>query len=86
MSKVAVLQTRPNTVIEDYGKLLDLLNYQSFIKKSLKTIIKINLSWTRFYPACSTPPWQLDGVIQKLIKDGFKPENIIPVENQTSCF
>jgi uncharacterized protein (DUF362 family) len=83
MSKVAILQTQPNTVIEDYGKLLDLLNYQSFIKKSLKTIIKINLSWTRFYPACSTPPWQLDGIIQKLIKDGFKPEDIIPTENQT---
>ncbi len=83
MSKVAILQTQPHTVIEDYEKLLDLLDYQLFIKKSLKTIIKINLSWTLFYPACSTPPWQLDGVLQKLTKDGFRSENLIPVENQT---
>lgn len=83
MSKVAIIRTHPETVIEDYAKILELIDYQSFISKDLDTIIKINLSWSLFYPACSTPPWQLDGVIQKLIEDGFKPENIIPTENQT---
>jgi uncharacterized protein (DUF362 family) len=83
MSKVAILRTQPHNVIEDYSKILDLVDYQSFIKKSLKTIIKLNLSWTLFYPACSTPPWQLDGTLQKLINDGFKSEALIPVENQT---
>ena len=78
MSKVAIIRTHPETVIEDYAKILELIDYQSFISKDLDTIIKINLSWSLFYPACSTPPWQLDGVIQKLIEDGFKPENIIP--------
>jgi hypothetical protein len=83
MSKVAIIPTKPQSVIEDYSTLLDLLDYQSFINKELNTIIKINLSWTLFYPACSTPPWQLDGVINKLIDDYFTPEKIIPVENQT---
>ena len=83
MSKVAILQTQPHTVKEDYTKLLDLIDYQLFIKKDLKTIIKLNLSWTLFYPACSTPPWQLDGVLHKLINDGFKTEALIPVEGET---
>ncbi|MFX1285636.1 MAG: LAGLIDADG family homing endonuclease [Promethearchaeota archaeon] len=83
MSKVAIIETTSQTIIEDYSKLLDLINYQSIIKKELKTIIKINLSWTLFYPACSTPVWQLDGVLNKLINDGLNPEEIIPTENQT---
>ena len=83
MSKVAVIETTPQNIIEDYSKLLDLVDYQSIIKKELKTIVKINLSWTLFYPACSTPAWQLDGVLKKLIDDGFNTERIIPTENQT---
>ena len=83
MSKVAVIRTAPPNVIKDYSKLLDLINYQSVIKRELKTIIKINLSWTLFYPACSTPPWQLEGVLKKLINDGVKTETLIPTENQT---
>jgi intein/homing endonuclease len=62
---------------------MDLINYQDFINKDIKTIIKINLSWSLFYPACSTPPWQLEGVMKKLNDDGFSSERIIPVENQT---
>ncbi|MHA1973634.1 MAG: DUF362 domain-containing protein [Candidatus Hodarchaeales archaeon] len=83
MSKVAILHTQPKTILEDYSKLLDIIDYQSFLNKKINTIIKINLSWSLFYPACSTPPWQLDGVLKKLISDGFTNENIIPVENQT---
>ncbi|MFX0016539.1 MAG: DUF362 domain-containing protein [Promethearchaeota archaeon] len=83
MSKVAVIETTPQNIIEDYSKLLDLIDYQSIVKKELKTIIKINLSWTKFYPACSTPPWQLDGVLNKLIDDGANSNDIIPTENQT---
>jgi len=83
MSKVAIIFTNPKTVLNDYSTLLDHINYQSFLKRDLNTIIKINLSWSLFYPACSTPPWQLDGVLKKLIEDDFQPEKIIPVENQT---
>ncbi|WP_455142418.1 DUF362 domain-containing protein [Candidatus Hodarchaeum mangrovi] len=84
MSKVAVLRTKPQTIIEDYRNLLDEINYKSILKNSdIKTIIKINLSWSLFFPACSTPPWQLDGVLKKLTEDGMKTETIIPTENQT---
>jgi hypothetical protein len=83
MSKVAILSTSPEQVVTDYSRILDLINYQNILKKDLDTIIKINLSWSLFYPACSTPPWQLEGVIQKFIEDDFDPAKIIPTENQT---
>jgi len=81
MSKVAVVRTTVDSVIEDYKKLLRLLDYQKFLPEANSTIIKINLSWTLFFPACSTPPWQLEGVLKTLREDGY--ENLVAVENQT---
>ena len=45
--------------------------------------MKLNLSWTKYFPACSTQPWQLDGVVRALLEDGYRPERIHPVENKT---
>jgi hypothetical protein len=81
MSKVVIQQTSPETVVTDYGSLMDQLQYKNIIKPDLTTVVKINLSWSLFFPACSTPPWQLDGVLSKLVQDGYK--DIVPVENQT---
>ena len=81
MCRVTVLKTHPNTVIEDYSKLMKLAEYKNFVSKNDKTIIKINLSWSLFYPACSTSPWQLEGVLKTLRNDGYK--DIVGVENQT---
>lgn len=83
MSTVYVSKTSPKTVISDYQKLLRRANYLKTFDKTKPVVLKINLSWTRFYPACSTPPWQLEAVIKTLLEDGIKPENIIPVENRT---
>jgi uncharacterized protein (DUF362 family) len=82
-SPVAVLQTSPDQVLSDYSRLLDLLNYQKYLDKKKPLVIKLNLSWTKFYPACSTWAWQLEGVIKKLLDDGWKPERIIPIEHRT---
>ncbi|MBI4983107.1 DUF362 domain-containing protein, partial [Candidatus Woesearchaeota archaeon] len=78
---VAVLSTTPQTVITDYNGLMHLAEYQKFIKTDKETLLKLNLSWSLYYPACSTEPWQLEGVVKTLIKDGYK--NIHPVENRT---
>lgn len=80
---VNILKTSPETVVSDYQKLLRKANYKKYLKKDSSIVLKLNLSWTKFYPACSTPPWQLEGVIKTLIEDGFKPFQIIPVENKT---
>ena len=69
--KVAVLKTRPETVLEDYGRLLSLAGLGEALNKSEETLLKINVSWQTWYPSCSTTPWQLEGVIRTLRAAGF---------------
>ncbi|VVB51101.1 Uncharacterised protein [uncultured archaeon] len=81
MAKVAVLKTTPETVVSDYGRLMSMAEYQKAVPKVNETVLKINLSWSLYYPACSTEPWQLEGVVKTLRDDGY--EKVIPVENKT---
>ena len=80
-SEVGIINTSPETVIEDYSKLLRSIDYKKFLKKGKKVILKLNLSWSLYFPACSTQPWQLEGVLKTLIEDGY--DDIIAVENKT---
>lgn len=79
--KVAVLKTTPDTVLEDYRQLMHLAGYQEALPKEVETILKINVSWQTWYPACSTVPWQLEGVIRTLQDDGYK--GLIAAQNNT---
>jgi uncharacterized protein (DUF362 family) len=81
--QIFVIKTSPKTVLQDYKKLLNIAKYQNYYNKKEKTIIKLNLSWSKFFPACSTPPWQLDGVLKTMIEDGYNPKNIFTAENRT---
>ena len=80
-SKVAVVATRPETVLDDIGRAMRLAGYQETLSPSLATILKINLSWQVYYPACSTTPWQLEGVIKALRDDGYG--DLVPLQNGT---
>jgi uncharacterized protein (DUF362 family) len=82
-SKVAVLKTTPQTVLDTYSRIMHLAEYENFISKDNDTLIKLNLSWTKYFPACSSQPWQLEGVVKTLLDDGFSPEKLIPIENKT---
>ena len=82
-AKVIILKTTPTSILDDYGKLLHLANYQTNISKDDDTLIKLNLSWTKYFPACSSQPWQLEGVVKKLLTDGFSKNKLFPVENKT---
>jgi len=82
-SGVTVLKTSPQTVLDTYRKILNLAEYQKFISRDIDTLIKLNLSWTKFFPACSSEPWQIEGVIKALLEDGFSAEKLWPVENNT---
>jgi uncharacterized protein (DUF362 family) len=79
--KVAVLKTTPDTVLEDYRQLMHLAGYQEALSKDVETILKINVSWQTWYPACSTVPWQLEGVIKTLQDDGYR--DLIGAQNRT---
>ena len=82
-SVVSVLKTSPSTVLDDYQKLMQLAGYKDFLPRDKDTIIKLNLSWTKYFPACSSQPWQLEGAVKTLIGDGYKKESLLPVENKT---
>ncbi len=80
---VAVLRTRPETVVADYGRLLRLARYDQVLPRDGELLLKLNLSWTKYFPACSTQPWQLEGVLRTLLEDGYQRERLHPVENRT---
>lgn len=78
--KVAVLKTQPETVLEDYRRLMELAEFEAALPKQYETLLKINISWQTWYPACSTAPWQLEGVIRTLQAAGYK---LIGAHNDT---
>ncbi len=80
---VAALRTTPETVLDDYARLLDLAGYQTHLDRGAEVALKINISWQRWYPACSTTPWQLEGVIKKLLADGWPRGNLYGAHNRT---
>jgi uncharacterized protein (DUF362 family) len=82
-SQVAVLRTRPETVVADYGRLMRLVKYDQVLPRDQDLIVKLNLSWTKYFPACSSQPWQVDGVLSTLLEDGYDRARIFPVENKT---
>lgn len=82
-SRVIVLKTSPETVLENYRTLLHLGAYSQALSKKIDTLIKINLSWTKYFPACSSQPWQLEGVVKTMLEDGFSKDKLFPVENKT---
>ena len=79
--KVAVVQTSPQTVLADVKRAMELADYTSVLPSDLETLLKINISWQHYYPACSTTPWQLDGVIGALKQAGY--DKLIPTHNGT---
>ena len=80
---VAVVRTRPETVLEDYKRAMEAARWRTTLDLDRDTIIKLNLSWTKYFPACSTQPWQLEGTLQTLLDAGMSRDRLIPLENKT---
>ena len=79
--KVAVLRTRPETVLADYSSLLSLAGLRQALPQDHETILKVNVSWQTWYPACSSTPWQIEGVIKALLEAGYR--DLIAAQNNT---
>jgi len=79
--KVAVLKTAPGTVLDDIERLMKLAEFETALPKDVRTGLKINISWQTWYPACSTAPWQLEGVIRSLQQAGYS--DLVGVHNDT---
>lgn len=80
-SKVAVLHTTPETVQEDYIRLMEMAGMQDALDRSATTILKDNISWHFPFPGANTTPWQLEAVVQGLRKHQYN--DITCVQNKT---
>jgi uncharacterized protein (DUF362 family) len=78
---VAVLRTRPETVLEDLDRLTGLAGMKDALRPGVPTILKDNISWHFPFPAANTTPWQLEGTILALRKSGFS--DLTCVQNKT---
>ena len=81
LGKVAVLYTTPESVLDDYGRLMNLADYRSALVPGVQTLLKVNISWQHYYPACSSAPWQIDGVVNELRRGGY--EDLVAAHNGT---
>jgi uncharacterized protein (DUF362 family) len=82
-SKIAVLRTTPETVLDDIARAMDLADAPRHLTAQRELLLKLNLSWTKYFPACSSQPWQLEGVAKYLLGHGYRSAQILPIENKT---
>src|SRR5260221_20290 len=78
---VAVLKTKPETVLADYEQLMKLAGFQQALDPARPTILKDNISWHFPFPAANTTPWQLEASILALHNAGYM--NLSCVQNKT---
>ena len=78
---VAAVRTTPETVIEDYARVMELAGFREVIDPSKQTILKNNISWHLLYPSANTTPWQVEGVAKTLRGAGY--DDMVVVENRT---
>ncbi len=80
-AKVAVLRTEPETVLQDYERLLELGDARQHLVPSAATILKDNISWHFPFPSANSTPWQLEGTIVGLRHMGYN--DLVCVQNKT---
>jgi uncharacterized protein (DUF362 family) len=80
-AKVAVLRTQPETVLQDYERLLELAEVRQALDPKATTILKDNISWHYPMPSANTTPWQLEGTVLALHKASFT--DLSCVQNKT---
>ncbi len=78
---VAALRTRPDRVLDDYERLMELARAPEYLAPGATTILKDNISWHFPFPAANTTPWQLEGTIRALRAQGFA--DLVCVQNKT---
>lgn len=80
-AKVAILRTKPETVLEDYRRLGELAGLREALDSSAQTILKDNITWHFVMPGVNTTPWQLEGTILALKDAGHS--DLVAVHNHT---
>ena len=81
MSKVVVLRTKPETVLDDIQRAMREAGVAEALDRNATTILKDNISWHMPYLSANTTPWQLEGTILGLKAHGF--DDLVAVHNNT---
>ena len=79
---VAVVRTSPETYFEDVKRAVKIAGGNCLVNGN-RTAIKLNLSWSKFFPACSTAPYAFDAAIMALLDAGHQKGKIFSLENET---
>jgi hypothetical protein len=78
-STVAIVMTRPETVLADYARLLRIAKlpvaYDPTASSSLQLVL--GPASGRNVPASACPPWQLEGVVRALQADGWPDHRLL---------
>ncbi len=80
-SVVAVIRTKPGSVLQDVGTVMDKACFSDYLDPAAPVILKDNISWHFPFLGANTTPWQLEGVILALKDAGFR--DIVAVQNET---
>lgn len=80
-SKVAVIKTSPERVLEDIKKICSQGGLETTLPKGKAVILKDNISWHLPFLSANTTPWQLEGVILALKQAGY--DDVSAVHNNT---
>ena len=78
---VVVVKTSPATVLDDIQRAMETAGVTSALDPKATTILKDNISWHFPFPAANTTPWQLEGTILGLRRNGF--QDLVCVQNKT---
>ncbi len=78
---VAVVATSPKTVLDDIQRAMEMAGMRDALNPSSATILKDNISWHFPFPGANSTPWQLEGTILGLRKNGFN--DLVCVQNKT---
>ncbi len=79
--RVAVVKTTPQTVLEDMQRAMEMAGIKHALKSGVTTILKDNISWHYPFPGANTTPWQMEGTILGLKRNGFN--DLVCVQNKT---
>ncbi|RKX20099.1 MAG: DUF362 domain-containing protein [Candidatus Zixiibacteriota bacterium] len=80
-TKVAILKTSPDKVIDDYIRAGQVAGLKDSLVADNTTILKDNISWHLPFPGANSVPWQVEGTIKALKKAGIT--DIVAVHNDT---
>jgi uncharacterized protein (DUF362 family) len=80
-SQVAILRVQPDSILSDIDRLCDMAGVARALARGKTTILKDNISWHFPFPGANTTPWQLEGTIRALARQGFADQ--VCVQNKT---